>query len=101
MVGPINCESLQPHRLATMRIRMKVISEHDVARGAVVNEGTHADPVAIHGSGPHAFVCGACGVVLVDGVRFGQVESVAFRCAACGAFNAIPRVMGGDGTFGS
>lgn len=82
-----------------MRIRMKVVSEQDDARGTVIDQGTHAEPVVIQGSGPHSFLCGGCGVVLVDGVRFGQVESVSFRCAACGGLNAIPRIMGGDGTF--
>lgn len=81
-----------------MRIRMKIIEEPDPAHREVVDRGTTDDPVIVRGSGPHSFLCAACGVVLVEGVRFGQLESVSIRCAACGALNAIPHVMGGDGT---
>lgn len=83
--------------LRSMNIRMKVVSERGEDGGAVIEAGTPSDPVVIHGSGPHSFTCGGCGTVLLDGVRLGQVESVSFRCAACGAVNAVPRVMGGDG----
>jgi hypothetical protein len=79
-----------------MRIKMKVISEQEGSHGDVVGEGSRSDPVVIRGTGPHSFVCGACGAVLVEGVRFGQVESISIRCATCGSLNAIPRVMGGD-----
>lgn len=81
-----------------MRIKMKVLPEQDEGGDRAVYHGTASDPAVVHGSGPHSFVCGGCGAVLVEGVRFGQVESVSFRCASCGALNAIPRVMGGDGT---
>jgi hypothetical protein len=79
-----------------MRIRMKLISEQAGADDPIIDEGTAGDPVSIHGSGPHSFICGGCGTMLAEGMRFGQVESVSFRCAACGALNAAPRVMGGD-----
>lgn len=83
-----------------MRIRMKLVPEGEGGPAQVIDEGTTADPVAVHGTGPHSFVCGGCGAVLVEAVRLGQVESVVFRCAACQALNAIPRVMGGDSAGG-
>lgn len=79
-----------------MHIRMKVIPEQDDRRIEAL-DGTASHPVVISGDGPHSFLCGSCGVVLVEGVRFGQVESVSFRCGACRSLNAIPRIMGGDG----
>lgn len=68
----------------------------DATLGQIIDQSRLADPAVMHGTGPHSFVCGGCGVVLVDGVRFGQLESVSIRCAPCGALNAIPQVMGGD-----
>ncbi len=78
-----------------MRIRMKVISVDDASSWNVIEQEAGADP-AVRGSGPHSFLCGACGTVLVEGARLGQIESAVFRCVRCRRLNAMPMVMGGD-----
>ncbi|MDP8961651.1 MAG: hypothetical protein M3N32_08575 [Actinomycetota bacterium] len=82
-----------------MRIRMKVISVDDASSWTVIEQEAGADP-AVQGSGPHSFLCGACGTVLVEGARLGQIESAVFRCVQCRKLNAMPRVMGGDAPQG-
>ncbi len=82
-----------------MRIKMKVVTADEASSWTVIEREAGADP-AVQGSGPHSFVCGACGTILVEGVRFGQIESAVFRCVSCRSLNAIPRIMGGDSPQG-
>jgi hypothetical protein len=66
------------------------------ANGFVV--AAQAGPV-FHGPGPADYLCGACDLVLCEGVGTGLFRGVMFRCA-CGALNRVPAAFtaapGGD-----
>lgn len=82
-------------RTTTLRERR---SPQAIASGdglAVMIQGSPAPVLRGHEDDGFDYSCATCGHVIVENTVIGELWDIAFRCSACGAFNATPSLPPG------
>jgi hypothetical protein len=70
-----------------VRITARVVPKP--ARGTrPVIDGSFRVPL-VKGGGKDAYTCGACGAILVKGIKRGEIAIVVVQCKHCGKYNEI------------
>ena len=69
-------------------IKMKVIQNLGADTPGVLRP-LFSDRPVLTGPGDDSYVCGACGIVLLQGVSENRGREFALRCAGCGSYNAV------------
>jgi hypothetical protein len=69
-------------------VRLEVVTSRD-AGGRVTPIFVRGAP-AFRGHSQTDYVCGACGMVICEGVRLGSFAGIVFHCGSCGELNRVP-----------
>ncbi len=81
-----------PRQTVREEIKLRVISPPANGRRTVLLPADKDDPVFFVGEGVqgNTYLCGNCGVVLLENVKPDQVKNIVMKCANCGAYNESP-----------
>ena len=75
-------------RTSKKPIKMQVIQNLTPDTPAVLRP-LFSDRPVLKGAGEDNYVCGACELVLLQGVTRKRAREFAIRCGKCGSFNAV------------